>query len=140
MTTPSIGGVSWSPDGAHIAYSAGSQTIHHDEAPAYSGAKIIYTVTRPNARGSFVSCPQRGPPVSIGMRVASRHAVGGRNHTLFFRTGRCGVISEAYYLVGGDRPAESPCGRRRWFEEEFWSIANAGDASQASPERARIGS
>ena len=29
----SIFGLSWSPDGAHIAYSAGSKTIHHDESP-----------------------------------------------------------------------------------------------------------
>ena len=36
----SIGNVSWSPDGAHVAYSAGSQSIRHEQTPDYSGVKI----------------------------------------------------------------------------------------------------
>jgi Tol biopolymer transport system component len=38
----SIHGIVWSPDGSSIAYTAGAKVIHHDEAPSYSGAKIIY--------------------------------------------------------------------------------------------------
>src|SRR6266478_621200 len=34
----------WSPDGASLAYTTGSKTINHDEAPAYSGDKIIYRI------------------------------------------------------------------------------------------------
>src|SRR5690349_5774970 len=41
----SIRGVIWSPDGKSIAYIAGSKIIHHDESPAYSGAKLIYRVS-----------------------------------------------------------------------------------------------
>ena len=40
-----IQGVAWSPDGSHISYSAGARSIRHEEAPEYSGAKIIYTIT-----------------------------------------------------------------------------------------------
>jgi len=31
----------WSPDGASLAYTAGSKTINHDETPGYSGKKIF---------------------------------------------------------------------------------------------------
>ena len=41
----SIRGPIWSPDGKSIAYTAGSKIIHHDESPAYSGAKLIYRVS-----------------------------------------------------------------------------------------------
>src|SRR6266403_1086058 len=34
----------WSPDGASLAYTAGSKTINHDETPGYSGKKIIYRI------------------------------------------------------------------------------------------------
>jgi dipeptidyl aminopeptidase/acylaminoacyl peptidase len=40
-----IGGVSWSPDGAYILFGVGAHTIRHEQTPAYSGAKIIYTIT-----------------------------------------------------------------------------------------------
>ena len=45
-----IGGIAWAPDGSKLSYSAGAQTIRHDEAPEYSGAKIIYTITERSAR------------------------------------------------------------------------------------------
>src|SRR5882762_6910124 len=34
----------WSPDGASLAYTAGSKTINHDETPGYSGKKMIYRI------------------------------------------------------------------------------------------------
>src|SRR5258708_1825351 len=40
----SIRGIVWSPDSKSLAYTAGAKIIHHDEAPAYSGTKIIYRV------------------------------------------------------------------------------------------------
>src|SRR5262245_54048921 len=39
-----IGGVSWSPDGAYILYTVGGGAVRHEQTPAYSGAKIIYTI------------------------------------------------------------------------------------------------
>jgi len=38
----SIDGIPWSPDGSSLAYTAGAKVIQHDQAPSYSGAKIIY--------------------------------------------------------------------------------------------------
>src|SRR5262249_11871611 len=40
----SIGALGWSPDGQHLVYTAGASTIRHDQTPAYSGVKIIYTI------------------------------------------------------------------------------------------------
>jgi Tol biopolymer transport system component len=36
-----IGGLSWSPDGRRIAFSAGARSIRHEQIPDYSGAKIV---------------------------------------------------------------------------------------------------
>src|SRR5947208_1012024 len=41
----SIMGLAWSPDEMHVSFIAGSRSIRHEEAPSYSGAKIIYTTT-----------------------------------------------------------------------------------------------
>src|SRR5207244_7803446 len=46
-----IRGIVWSPDGNSVAYTAGSKIVHHDESPAYSGAKIIY---RAGVRRRFI--------------------------------------------------------------------------------------
>ncbi|MDP1570437.1 MAG: prolyl oligopeptidase family serine peptidase [Vicinamibacterales bacterium] len=62
----SIGAISWSPDGAHLAYAAGARAIRHDQTPAYSGAKIIYTVTERVPGQHFVVSAGGGTPVPIG--------------------------------------------------------------------------
>jgi dipeptidyl aminopeptidase/acylaminoacyl peptidase len=41
----SIGGLNWSPDGKSIVFSDNNRTIRHEQTPAYSGSKIIYTIT-----------------------------------------------------------------------------------------------
>ena len=41
----SIGGLAWTPDGQHIVFAAGAETIRHEQTPAYSGSKIIYTIS-----------------------------------------------------------------------------------------------
>ena len=35
----SIGGVSWSPDGSRLGFTAGAHSIRHEQTPDYSGAK-----------------------------------------------------------------------------------------------------
>jgi dipeptidyl aminopeptidase/acylaminoacyl peptidase len=40
-----IGGLSWSPDGKAIVFSDNNRTIRHEQTPAYSGSKIIYTIS-----------------------------------------------------------------------------------------------
>jgi len=129
----SIGGVSWSPDGAHLAYSAGSKTIHHDEAPAYSGAKIIYTVTERTPGQLYVVAAVGGEPVAIGTAggfggtrwVDATHLVFDRQSSDYKK--RTIYVSD---ISGG-----TPRVAHEDVEEKFWSIpGNAGDAGQASPD------
>jgi Tol biopolymer transport system component len=56
-----INAISWSPDGSHIAYVGGSQIIHHDESPAYSGAKLIFTVSEFKRGQLYVVSVSGGP-------------------------------------------------------------------------------
>ena len=39
------GGVNWTPDGTRLLFTAGAQTIRHEQTPDYSGVKIIYTIS-----------------------------------------------------------------------------------------------
>src|SRR5262249_28084343 len=60
-----IGGVSWSPDSAFVLYTVGGGPIRHEQTPAYSGIKIIYTITE-NAQGQSFAVPAGGgQPVSL---------------------------------------------------------------------------
>src|SRR5439155_3226397 len=45
-----VSGLSWSPDGAYLLFTSGGGPIRHEQTPAYSGSKIIYTITE-NAPG-----------------------------------------------------------------------------------------
>src|SRR5262249_32936056 len=62
----SIFGITWSPDGASMAYTAGAKVIHHDESPDYSGAKIIYRVSEYVRGQVFAVKLGGGKPVAIG--------------------------------------------------------------------------
>ena len=61
----SIRGIVWSPDAKSLAYSAGAKIIDHDEAPAYSGAKIIYRVSEYVPGQIYAIRISGGKPVSI---------------------------------------------------------------------------
>jgi len=56
----------WSPDGASLAYTAGSKTINHDETPGYSGKKIIYRIWEFVPGQIFAVKIAGGQPVAIG--------------------------------------------------------------------------
>lgn len=62
----SIGAISWAPDGAHLAFSAGARAIRHEQTPGYSGTKIIYTVTERTPGQAQVVSARGGPPVLMG--------------------------------------------------------------------------
>jgi dipeptidyl aminopeptidase/acylaminoacyl peptidase len=62
----SIGGITWSPDGAHLTYSAGADSIRHEQTPDYSGAKIIYTITERTPSQIQAVSVKGGAPVAIG--------------------------------------------------------------------------
>jgi dipeptidyl aminopeptidase/acylaminoacyl peptidase len=63
---PGIGGLTWSPDGEQLAFSAGSKTIRHEQTPEYSGAKIIYTITERTPGQTFVVASAGGSPTAAG--------------------------------------------------------------------------
>jgi len=129
----SIGGISWSPDGSHLAYSAGSQIIHHDESPSYSGAKIIYTVTERTQGHIFVVPAGGGQAVAINvpggfgsMRwVDATHLVFARESSDYKK--RTVYVTD---IEGGAARVV-----HEDVEEKFWSIpGDAGDAPQPSPD------
>lgn len=127
-----INGISWSPDGAHIAYVGGSEIIHHDESPAYSGAKIIYTITEFKRGGLFVVSLSGGSPVALSAGAGygavrwldASHLVFERQSTDFKR--------RTIYVIdieGGEARA-----LHQDVEEKFWSIPyDAGAEPQPSP-------
>lgn len=128
-----IGGAAWSPDGEHLSYAAGGRTAHHDEAPAYSGAKIIYTVTERIPGELTVIASTGGRPVSL--RVPA--GFGGarwldNSHLVFDR--ESGDFKKRSILVADIGTGASHTVHED-VEEQFWSIpGNAGDAGQPSPD------
>jgi dipeptidyl aminopeptidase/acylaminoacyl peptidase len=122
----SIRGILWSPDGASLAYAAGAKVIHHDETPAYSGAKIIYRVSEYVPGQIYAVRLSDRKPVPIGMPgeygglawVDPTHLVfdGVSNE---FKTYRI-YLAE----VGGGIPRPI----YEIAEKEFWSIPDWGEA------------
>ena len=82
-----LGGVAWSPDGLRLSYSAGARTIRHDEAPEYSGAKIIYTTTERTPGELCVISAQGGQPVVAqdAGRLRRREDGSDATHLVFER-------------------------------------------------------
>ncbi len=60
-----INGVSWTPDGSHLAFTAGAETIRHEQTPDYSGAKIIYTISERVPGDSFMVAAAGGTPTKL---------------------------------------------------------------------------
>jgi dipeptidyl aminopeptidase/acylaminoacyl peptidase len=127
-----VAGLSWSPDGKHLAFSSGAGTIRHDQTPAYSGAKIIYTITeRTPGQTYVVDAAGTAPPVPLS-------GVGGNarwmtpSQLLFDRTSadfKSRTINIA--SIGGGTPRVAYEDR----DDRFWSITgDAGAGSQLSPD------
>ena len=104
------GGLSWSPDGAQLAFTV-ARTIRHDETPAYSGAKIIYTITERTPSQAYVvkatggSATAIGPPGGFfGLRWS------GPSHVVFDRTS---VDFKRRTIYEADDPERRAAPRRR---------------------------
>jgi dipeptidyl aminopeptidase/acylaminoacyl peptidase len=127
-----INGISWSPDGSHIAYVGGSQIIHHDESPAYSGAKLIFTVTEFKRGNVFVVPVSGGQPTALNITAgygALRWADGTH---IVFESQSTDFKKRTIYIadIEGGEPREL----HEDVEEKFWSMPyDAGDEAQASP-------
>jgi dipeptidyl aminopeptidase/acylaminoacyl peptidase len=127
-----IAGVGWSPDGAYVLFTTGGGPIRHEQTPAYSGAKIIYTITE-NAQGVSYAVPVAG-----GTAIAlPGGGFGGRRwldarHFLFERTSTDFKRRTIYVAdVAGGEP-------RVLYEDtepKFWSMTgDSGGNAQPSPD------
>ena len=127
-----INGISWSPDGARIAYVGGSQIIHHDESPAYSGAKLIFTVTEFKRGNVFVVPVSSGQPVPLNV-TAGYGALRWVDAThLVFEKQSSDFKRRSIYVV--DAQGGEPRQLHEDVEEKFWSIPyDAGSGPQPSP-------
>ena len=129
----SIGGISWSPDGKHIAFAAGSKTIRPEQTPEYSGAKITYTIFERTPSQTFVVASTGGTPVKIGTPggfggvrwIDASHIVFDRQSSDFKHR----TTYEADIAGGATKTIHDDA------DEKFWSIpGDAGAAAQPSPD------
>jgi dipeptidyl aminopeptidase/acylaminoacyl peptidase len=128
----SIGAISWSPDGAHLAYSAGAKSIRHEQTPEYSGAKIIYTITeRTPGQWSVVSA-RGGKPMPIGTPGSGSLRWIDRTRVVFDRQSS-DYKRRAIYVA--DTSGGPPRIAHEDIDDKFWSIpGGAGPASLPSPD------
>jgi dipeptidyl aminopeptidase/acylaminoacyl peptidase len=122
----SIHGLVWSPDGTSIAYDAGSKIVHHDESPAYSGAKLVYRVSEYMPGQVYAVKLSGDTPVAIG--TAGEY--GGlawvdSNHLVFDRVSN---EFKTYSIYVADTQAGSVRAIHEETEPEFWSIPDWGEA------------
>src|ERR1700687_5839277 len=116
----------WSPDGASLAYTAGSKTINHDETPAYSGKKIIYRIWE-YVPGQICAVKiAGGQPVAIG----TPGEYGGlawidASHLVF--DGQTKDFKK-YSIYVVDTADGKPHSIHDITEEQFWSIPDWGEA------------
>ncbi|MEO8678684.1 MAG: prolyl oligopeptidase family serine peptidase [Vicinamibacterales bacterium] len=128
----SIGGASWSPDGAHLAFAAGAESIRHEQTPAYSGAKIIYTITERTPSQTFVVAATGGKPVAIGTPGGGGVRWLDAKRVVFDRTSadfkkRTNYVTDI--ATGATRVA------REDSDAKFWSITgDAGAGALPSPD------
>ncbi len=128
-----IGGLSWAPDGAHLAFSV-TDSIRHEQTPAYSGVKIIYTITeRTPAQSYVVAASGSAKPVAVG----TPGGFGGvrwldASHVLFDRQS-ADFKKRTVYVA--DVTGGQPKVLHEDVDEKFWSIpGDAGAAAQPSPD------
>jgi len=128
-----IGGVGWSPDGAYVLFTVGGGVIRHEQTPAYSGSKIIYTITE-NVPGKPMAIPVAGGAAKemaasgFGARrwLDARHFISERTSPDFKRRTASVVDVE----TGSSRVLYEDV------EDKFYSITgDAGANAQPSPDK-----
>lgn len=122
----SIRGIVWSPDGKSLAYIGGTKIIHHDEAPAYSGAKIIYRVSEYVPGQIYAVGASGGKPVAI----AKPGEYGGlawvdATHLTF--DGQSSDYKK-YFIYIADVADSSTRTIYEMDEDKFWSIPDWGES------------
>jgi dipeptidyl aminopeptidase/acylaminoacyl peptidase len=127
----SIGGATWSPDGAHLAFSAGAQSIRHEQTPEYSGAKIIYTITERTPSQLFIVAAAGGKPVAVGTPGGGNVRWIDAKRLVFERTSP-DFKRRTMFVADVSGVAKQA---REDVDEKFWSIpGGAVPVAQASPD------
>ena len=128
----SIFGILWSPDGAHLAYTGGSQKIPRNMVLPYVGPKLIFAVTEHTPGKLYVVSSAGGQPVQAGMAgeqgarwIDQAHLVFSFNPTPYLKKRMiyvAGISGDAPKMVHED------------VEPKFWSMwSDLGGEPQPSP-------
>ena len=120
-----IANVSWSPDARTLVLADAPNIVRHEQTPAYSGSKIIYTINETVPGDTFAVPASGGAPMSIPVRGG----FGGRRwldatHLVFDRQSsdyKRRTISIAS-LSGGE-----PKTMYEDVDEKFWSIPGGAE-------------
>jgi dipeptidyl aminopeptidase/acylaminoacyl peptidase len=132
-----IGGVSWSPDGQTLVFADAPRVIRHEQAPPYSGAKIVYTTSETIPGETRAVAAAGGAPRSLGVTGGGFGGFGARRwadarHFVFDRTSS-DFKRRTIFLA--DVAGGEPKALHEDAEDKFWSMT--GDASagaQPSPD------
>ena len=129
-----VGGVQWSPDGKSLLYTSGGGVIRHEQTPAYSGSKIIYTINETVPGQTFVVEAAAG---AAPKRIDAGGGFGGRRwldarHFVFDRTSADFKrrTSSSVDIDTGDTKV-----LHEDVEAKFWSMTgDANGGAQPSPD------
>jgi dipeptidyl aminopeptidase/acylaminoacyl peptidase len=122
----SIRGIVWSPDGASIAYTGGSKIIHHDESPAYSGAKLIYRVSEYVQGQMYALRLAGGKPIAIS-KPGEYGGLAWVDPTHLVFDGQSSDFKK-YFIYAADAATGATKVIHEVAEEKFWSIPDWGEA------------
>ena len=116
----------WSLDGASLAYTTGSKTINHDEAPAYSGDKIIYRIWEYVPGQINAVKVAGGQPVAIGT-PGEYGGLAWVDATHLVYDGQSKDFKK-YSIYVADVADGKPHAIHEITEDQFWSIPDWGEA------------
>jgi Tol biopolymer transport system component len=125
----SIHDIVWSPDGSSLAYTAGAKVIHHDEAPSYSGAKIIYRTSEYRPGQIYALRLGSGQPVAIGTAAEQYGGLAwlDNSHLVFDHVSNS---FKTYTIYVADASGGAVRSVYEITEKEFWSIPDWGEAGR----------
>jgi len=125
----SIRGVLWSPDGASVAYTAGSKIIHHDESPSYSGAKLIYRVSEYVPGQIYAIKLAEAKPIAIA-KPGKYGGLAWVDNTHLVFDGQSADFKN-YFIYLADAATGNTKTIHEIHEEKFWSIPDPTGAKPA---------
>ena len=122
----SISRIAWSPNGNSIAYTGGSNIIHHDESPSYSGEKLIYRISEYVPGQIYAVKLDGSKPVPI-IKPGKYGGLGWIGDSRLVFDGESSDYKK-YFIYVADVGTGSAKVIHEVDEEKFWSIPNWGMA------------